>query len=128
MRLLVTTAFALFASIPAGGIVAVLLAEWARADEVYIFVFMGIAPAALLANAVFLYAAARGSIDAAFRVMLIVIAAGCMLLSAFEYFGAPNAQLSLRGLKLMAVIAITVAVMVSVQWLIFRTRERRRPV
>jgi hypothetical protein len=51
-----------------------------------------------------------------------------MLLSAFEYFGAPNAQLSLRGLKLMAVIAITVAVMVSVQWLIFRTRERRRPV
>lgn len=126
MRLVVTILFALLASIPASGIVAVLLAEWTKADESYILVFMGIAPVALLACAIYLFAATRGAVFPAMKVMLGVIAVFFILFGGLEFFSAPTPDIGKRGLKLIGAIALTAAIIVIVQGLIFHGRERRR--
>jgi hypothetical protein len=126
MRMVLTILFALLASIPAGGTVAVLLADLTRADETFILVFFAIAPAALLASAIFLFAAARGATTGAAKIMLGLIALTFVLLGGWEYLSAPATDTGLRGVALIGSIALTLAVIVLVQWLIFRGRERRR--
>lgn len=126
MRMVLTILFALLVSIPAGGIVAVLLAESTKADETFILVFFAIAPAALLASAIFLFASVRGATARAAKIMLALIALTFILLAGWEYLSATAPGTGLRGVQLIGSTALTLAVIVLVQWLIFRGRERRR--
>lgn len=126
MRLLITTVIALIVSVLAAGTMATALAEWTKADQSYILVFMMIAPAALLASAVFLFASTRGSIGPAAIVMLSVIATAFIVFAAIAHFSMPLPGSKASEVKLITAMALTLAGIVIPQWLIFRVRERRR--
>lgn len=126
MRLAVTILFALLASIPAGGIVAVLLADWVKADESFILVFFAIMPAALLTSAVFMFSAAKGATAQAARILLSIVVVTLSALALWDYVTVPYPGSNMRGVRLIVSMGITLATVIVVQWLIFLGRERRR--
>jgi hypothetical protein len=124
MRVVITSLLALLLSMLAAAGVAASLSDWARSGEAYILAFIAIAPAVIIACAVFLVAGSRGhdTVTRAAFVLLCMTGALYVPLAASSYLGAPSASLAVRELKLTTVIATVAATVVAVQWLVFRWR------
>lgn len=122
--MVMTILFALLVSIPAGGVVAVLLAEWAGADSTYILVFMAIPPGALLACAVYLFAVSRR--NAVMRAMTIMLGVLTLTIAVFATIESSTAGPQSNGMKPIVSFGLTLAAIIAAQAPIFRLRERRR--
>jgi hypothetical protein len=126
MRTAVTLVVALTLSVLAALIVAALLAEWTNAAEGYILVFLVIAPAALIAAALFLIAGTRSdpkaSIGKAGRALLWIVGVLFLLLAAVSYFGTVSQSLAWREVKLTTALTAVCLIIIAAQWLVFRWR------
>ena len=131
MRLVVTIALALILSWLGGSAAATLIADWAKGDESFILAFMALPLAGLVALAVFLVASTRPVPARAInRVAFVTVALLVVLfaaLSVFELFVNGTLASAWRGVQLYVGIFGSSAVVVIVQWLIFRWRSRPAP-
>ncbi len=131
MRLVVTIVLALILSWLGGSAAATLIAEWARGDESFILAFMAIPLAGLVAAVLFLLASTRPVPGRAVnRVAFVTLALLVLLfaaLSVFELFVNGTLASAWRGVQLYVGIFGSCAVVVVVQWLIFRWRSRPAP-
>ena len=126
MRLVVTIVLALLLSWLGGSAAALLAAEWARGDESFILAFMALPFAGLVAAVVFLVASTR-SARAIGMVALVMIGMLVLLfaaLSVFELFVNGTLASAWRGVQLYVGIFGSSAVVVFVQWVVFRWRSR----
>lgn len=129
MRAIVTALLAILISGFAGGMTAVIIADWTKADEVFILVFMAIAPVTLMVAAVFLlrWSAAQGQpqvTDKAAMWMTAVVAALFAGFSLWSFVGSYPLDTAWREVKLFIAFALTFATIIAAQWLIFRKRVR----
>lgn len=128
MRLVVTIVLALILSWLGGSAAATLIADWARGDESFILAFMALPLAGLVALVVFLVASTRPvPVRAINRVAFVTVALLVVLfaaLSVFELFVNGTLASAWRGVQLYVGIFGSSAVVVIVQWLIFRWRSR----
>mgnify|MGYP000134845224 FL=1 len=131
MRLVVTIVLALILSWLGGSAAATLIAEWARGDESFILAFMAIPLAGLIAAALFLVASTRPvpgrAINRVAFVTVALLVLLCAALSVFELFVNGTLATAWRGVQLYIGIFGSSAVVVIVQWLIFRWRSRPAP-
>lgn len=131
MRLVVTIVLALLLSWLGGSAAAMLAAEWARGDESFILAFMAIPLAGLVAAVLFLVALTRTVPARAInRVAFVTVGLLVVLfaaLSVFELFVNGTLASAWRGVQLYVGIFGSSAVVVIVQWLIFRWRSRPAP-
>ena len=127
MRFFLTIVFALFASMFAAGCVALGLAEWTRANEAYILVFMAIAPVALLAAMFLTFATTRtnqsGAINKTAKALIVIVvflfAVGLML----SFLGGSSITALWNEIKLTGALAVSCVTIIAAQWLIFRRRS-----
>lgn len=124
MRAILTALIALILSALVAGIVAVGLDEWARADEVYILVFLGIAPAALLIALVLLVSSLRGkrALNLTAMVLLALLGGLHAVAAAMSYAGAPSQSVAMKDVQLITALAAVSTSMILVQWLVFLRR------
>lgn len=129
MRLLVTLALALVLSWLGGSAAALFAADWANGDESFILVFMAIPLASLVAAAVFLVASTRSprALLVSGSVMIGLLALMVGALSVLELFVNGTLASAWRGVQLYIAITGSCAVVVIVQWMVFRWRARAAP-
>lgn len=130
MSVIVTALFAMFVSGLASGVVAVIIADWIKADETFILVFMSIAPVVLMVSAVFLlrWSAATGQPGVTDRIaawMFCVVAALFAFFSIWSFVGSYPVSTAWREVRLFAAFAATFGTIIAAQWLIFRRRAAR---
>lgn len=128
MRLFLTVVVGFLASVLAGTMLGVVVADRVRGDEVYILVFMAVPVVALVALAAFVVAwtrpAQRRAVDRVGRYLALLLAATGAILAAMEFFSAPTDGVGRRGLELVAAMTGCSLVTVIVQWLFFRANAR----
>lgn len=131
MRLVVTIVLALILSWLGGSAAATLIADWARGDESFILAFMAIPLAGLVALVVFLVASTRPVPARAIGMVAFVMIGLLVLLfaalSVFELFVNGTLASAWRGVQLYVGIFGSSAVVVLVQWVVFRWRSRPAP-
>ena len=131
MRGLVTLILALVASLLLASIAAVFAAERTEADEGFILVFLAIPAAALVAGIAFLIAAARPVPARAQNrvtvVLLLLLVLGLAGLSALELADTGTLAAARRGWMLLGSVFGAAAIVVVVQWIVFRWRGRGVP-
>jgi hypothetical protein len=126
MRLVVTIVLALILSRLGGAAAATLVADCARGDESFILAFMALPFAGLVAAVVFLVASTRSAraIGMVAFVMTALLALLFAALSVFELFVNGTLASAWRGVQLYVGIFGSSAVVVLVQWAVFRWRSR----
>jgi len=129
MRLLVTLALALVLSWLGGSAAAMAAAEWARGDESFVLAFMAIPLASLVAAVILLIASTRSprALLVSASVMIGLLALLFAALSVLELFVNGTLASAWRGVQLYVAILGSCAVVVIVQWAVFRWRTRSAP-
>jgi cytochrome c oxidase assembly factor CtaG len=125
----VWTAFAAFvASVLAGGLAAQAIAVAMLGQEEFILVFMGIAPLGLLLVLPLLAASYRAQPQGAVTRVAVWLAGVLALLLAalagFSVYMSTSGQAVGNDLPILTGIAVPAALMLAVQWLVFRLRTR----
>ncbi len=130
MRAIFTSLAAIVISGVAGGLIAVIIADWTKAKEVFILVFMSIAPVTLLVAAVFLlrWSAAKGQPHVTDKTAMWMIAVVAALFAGFSAWSLADSyplDTAWREVKLFIAFALTFWTIIAAQWLIFRRRAAR---
>lgn len=128
MRNLLTAMIAFVLSTFAAGMAAVMVAERIGAQEEFILVFMAIAPLGLIVGLPMLIASFRSEPRLAISRMARWLAAVFVLLFAglfgYAFFMAQTGGAVMNDLPILASIAMPAAIILFLQWLVFRLRAR----
>lgn len=125
LRGLATAMIALLVSAFAGSMAAVAIAEYVRAQEEFILVFMGVPIVALITTIALLIAGALGRLGAGAFVLLVLV----ILLTVAAFVASLYTQgtfaATARDTPIIAGFAIPSVVVIAAQWLVLRLRARR---
>ncbi len=129
MRGLATALIAILVSGLTSGMTAVIAADWIRADETFILIFLSIFPVTLIVASVFLVRWARltGNPSATDKIAMWMLIAVAFLFAGFStwsFAGSYPADTAGREVNRCAAFAATFACIVLTQWLIFRRAVR----
>ncbi len=128
MRNVLTAVLAFMLSTFLAGMAAVVVAEQLQAGEEFILVFLAIAPLGLIVVLPMFIASfrpePRGAVSRVARWLVVLFAACFVALFGYAFYVAQARVDYVEDLPILASIAVPAAIILAVQWILFRWRAR----